>query len=86
MQAHYVAIHHTIKTNVQIMATFIEKLCKYAIPKSKNKRIENVTFPKSVAIEPELCYKITLMYKCCCYIEQMNVQSTTVRETMKLKQ
>ena len=32
-----------------------------------------MTCPKSVATEPELYYKITLMYKCC-YIEQINVQ------------
>ena len=33
----------------------------------KNKHIKNMTCPKSVAIEPELYYKITLMYKCCWY-------------------
>ena len=31
----------------------------------KNKRIENVTCPKSLATEPKLHYKITLMYKYC---------------------
>ena len=45
----------------------------------KNKHIKNMTCPKSVAIEPELYYKITLMYKCCC-IEQINAQLTTVPE------
>ena len=44
-----------------------------------------MTFPKSVAIEPLLYNKVTLMFTAA-DIEQINVQLTTVVETVKLKQ
>ena len=44
-----------------------------------------MTFPKSAVIEPLLYNKVTLMFTAA-DIEQINVQLTTVVETVKLKQ